>query len=214
MNKVKIKEKNEIKYYSKNKLKYENSQKEKISLNFELNNSVKNNIYSLSFIYSDNNKFNNSKKSDLIKSLQSNSSFQLSQFTCDFNFEKEQKLNIEIKINDSEKTKSYNIKTSIGEIIGNENKNKKGKKLFNLKGTQETLIIKSEKIKTSKQFVIFHFSLKICPEINNLKKYEHFKNPSNKIYYIIEKEGNKLYESETYTDNGKFNSANTNRRSK
>ena len=205
MNKVKIKEKNEIKYYSKNKEKIKNSQKEKISLNFELNNTVKNNIYSLSFIYSDNNKFNNLKKSDLIKSLQSNSSFQLSQFICDYNFEKEQELNIEININDNKKTKSYNIKTSIGEIIGNENKNKKGKKLFNLNGTQETLIIKSEKIKTSKQFVIFHFSLKISPEINNQKKYEYFKNPSNKIYYIIEKEGNKLYESETYTDNGKFN---------
>jgi len=206
MNKDKIKEKNEIKYFAKNKL---NSEKEKISLNFEINNCEKNNSYSLKCNFHDNNNFNNNnnniRNSNLVKSLKQNSSFNISQFVCDYNFEKEQKLNIEININDNKKPKTIYIQTSIGEIIGNENKNKKGKKLFNLKGTQEKLVIKSEKIKTSKQFIIFHFTLKISPEINNQMKYEIFKNPNNKIYYIIEKNENKLYESETYTDSGKFN---------
>ena len=205
MNSLEIKEKNEIKFFTKNKSKQEaSSLKEKIILTLEINNCIKDNIYSLKIIYSDN-EFKDSKTSDFIKSSISNSSLQIFQYNCEYKFEKEQNLFIEIKINDNKKLRTYNIQTSIGEIIGNENNNKNGIKLYDLNETPEQLKIKSEKKKTNIKFVIVHFTLKISPEMNNQAEYVFFKNNKYKIYYIIEKEGKKLYESETFTDNGKFN---------
>ena len=205
MNSV-IKEKNEIKYFSKNKKKQEiNSIKEKLILHLEINNCIKDNIYSLKIMYSDN-EFKDAKTSDSIKCSNSNSALPIIQYNCEYKFEKEQNLLIEIKINNNNKIRTFNIQTSIGEIIGNENKNKNGIKLYNLNETPEILKIKPEKVKTNIKFVIFHFTIKISPEINNHQlKYEFFKNNKYKIYYILEKDGTKIYESETFTDNGKFN---------
>lgn len=91
-----------------------------------------------------------------MKSLSQNYSLNLFEFICDFKFEKEQKLLIEMKINNNQKVLTHNIQTSIGEIIGNENKDKNGIKLYDLLVFNEKLKIKSEKIKTNIQFVLIH----------------------------------------------------------
>ena len=201
MNKSYIKGKKEKIFYSSRQFE---SKIEKLLLNFEINNCVQNNIYTIKFINSDkiiNNKIN---QFEIKNSDNSVSSLHLCKLECDYCFEKEQKLNMEININDNKKIRTNKIETSLAEIVGNENKSKNGTKIFNFSGAQEILKIKPEKIKNSRKSVIFHFTLKIVPELNIQKKYEYFKNEEYKIYYIIEKEGQKLYESDTFTDNGKF----------
>ena len=202
MNSSTIKDKKEIKYFCNNKSK--DTEREKLFLSFELNDCIISNIYSIKIIYSDND-FKEIKESDPVKCQNSGSSLFLFQFRCDYKFEREQKLIIEITKTNNINKNTYNIQTSIGEIIGNEIDNMFGINIYKLNDIKETLKIKAEKIKINIQFLIFHFTLKITPEIDALKKYEYFQNIKFKIYYIIETKEKKIYESETYTDNGKFN---------
>ena len=183
MNSSTIKDKKEIKYFCNNKSK--DTEREKLFLSFELNDCIISNIYSIKIIYSDND-FKEIKESDPVKCQNSGSSLFLFQFRCDYKFEREQKLIIEITKTNNINKNTYNIQTSIGEIIGNEIDNMFGINIYKLNDIKETLKIKAEKIKINIQFLIFHFTLKITPEIDALKKYEYFQNIKFKIYYIIE----------------------------
>ena len=202
MNSSTIKEKNQIKYFSNSKSK--KPEKEKLYLAFELNECSINNIYSMKIIYFDNT-LKDIKNSKPLKYQNSKSSLFLFQTSYDYKFECLQKLDIEITKDTGINKKTYNIQTSIGEIIGNEIKNKNGIKIYNLNDTLEKLKIKAEKIKNNMKFLTFHFTLKISPEIDAQKKYEYFQNNKYKLYYIVENKKGILYESEIYTDNGKFN---------
>lgn len=65
--------------------------------------------------------------------------------------------------------------------------------------------MKVEKVRKEQKFLIIIFKLKIKGEISEEKKYEYFSDKKYKFYYTVEKEGEELFESEVFTDDGKFN---------
>ena len=122
-----------------------------------------------------------------------------------YNFGKEQKLNLEVKVESNEK-KSNPILTSIGEIVGSENSTK----CFQIPGTEEKIEIKAENKKIKKKYLTIHFKLKILSkrnhsEISQEEEEKIFKKEKHKLYFKIKKNDIILYESESFTDDGKFN---------
>ena len=67
------------------------------------------------------------------------------------------------------------------------------------------LEIKAEKIKNKKEFLTLHFKISILPEITKDLKEKYLIDEKYKLYYKIKKNNNILYESEAFTDDGKFN---------
>lgn len=201
MKDFKIKDK-QAKIYFKD-IESEASQTEKIELNFDLINGKPNFSYTLHLKnqdLSDNNSI--SSKSIIISNA--NQSVNLLKYNCDYSFGKEQKLDAYIEIKDSNNSGNYPINMTIGEIIGNENSSK----LFYIKGNkeEEILEVKAKKMDKKIKYLTIHFNIKITnPNISNEEKDSYFCEEKNKIYFTVEQDKKRLYESETYTDDGKFN---------
>ena len=201
MSNFNIKKKKEIKNFEKNnesKIK-----KEKIELNFDLINGEPGYLYNLQLDHLDNkissNTFSFSKQNQFINLLK---------YKCDYSFEKEQKLNLILEIKHDMNVDKYPINTTIGEIIGNVNSSK----IFEIKGnlSKEILEIKAQKIKKDVKYLTIHFNLKIVPNkfndtITEEQKDEYLTMEKNKLYFAVEQNNKRLYESETFTDDGKFN---------
>jgi len=97
--------------------------------------------------------------------------------------------------------KSFNIYTTIGEIVGNENSIKS----FNIMNRDEIVEVKAIKVKTKMKYLTIHFNLTLSSSEGKLTKNqeeEYFKNEKYKIYFKIEKNNSILYESEAFTDDG------------
>ena len=56
------------------------------------------------------------------------------------------------------------------------------------------------------KYLTIHFNIKITnPNITDEERDSCFSEEKNKIYFTVEQDKKRLYESETYTDDGKFN---------
>ena len=207
MNDFKIKNKQEIKYFFENKGDIISHEKENIELNFDLINGKINHTYSICL--ENINLLNNRKEnSNFVQISNQNKSINIFKYNCVYTFGKEQKINA--KLINKNLNEEYPISFTIGEILGNEN----GAKLFYIKGKEnqeeEILEIKCEKIKNNIKYLTIHFGLRIVQnktsgEISDEKKDEYFVKEANKLYFAVEKNGKRLYESESFTDDGKFN---------
>ena len=177
---------------------------EKILLHIEILNTIKQNIYNIKIIdLSTNLALETTPVNNKSGNYCINAEY-------DYNFGKDQK--IEIKATLKEKGKQdiiFNIKTTIGHLIGNNMNNNFRGKTYKLKGKKELIFIKAEKKKIKEKYLIIHFKLKIVSnndsELNDDIIYEYFRKEEYKFYFTVEKSGKILYESEVFTDDGKFN---------
>ena len=208
MNSNNIKTKQAIKYFIDDKILYESqdneeNQKEKIKLVFNLLNGKKNNSYGIKVLIPDKNFCDDSFFSNMVKCKNSSKINIATYNDCDFIFGKEQKLQIELIVQ-SKDNKSYKIYTTIGEIVGSENSTK----FFYINGTEETIEVIAQKIR-KKNYLTVHFKLELSSshnvKIHPKQKEDYFKNEQYKIYFMIMNKDSKLYESEVFTDDGKFN---------
>ena len=198
---INIKKKSSKKYFNINNSNY-NIEKEKLIIYLELINTNPEYFYQLKLFDISNN-----IPLEIVKN--SNNNANKYQTFLDYYFGKEQKLLLEIKLKNKNNEKKSSLKTSIGQLIGNNSNQKKGIKIFKLNGLKEQIKIKVEKMKKKEKFLIIFFKLMIVSkynnEISNEKKYEYLKDENNKFYFTVEKLGKKLFESEAFTDDGKFN---------
>ena len=182
---------------------HDNKEKEKINLIFNLLNGKINYSYGVRVEIKDKN-LNDSFFSEMVECTNLNRINLLKYKECDFYFGKEQKIKFEVIIKSDNGTKNYPIYTTIGEIIGNKN----GTKFFYINGRKEIIEVVAENEKKQK-FLTVHFILKIASknkeQIPKNQKKEYYKNEKYKIYFLIAKNNTKLYESEVFTDDGKFN---------
>ena len=206
MKKFDIKSKPSVKYFLNNLGKSDNeddkSQKEKIELEINVINGKLNYIYGIKIGNPDKNFNDDSFVSQMIKCTNENK-LHLLKYSCDYYFGKEQKINIELMIK-SNSFKSFNIYTTIGEIVGNEN----SMKCFSIMNRDEIVEVKAKKVKTKMKFLTIHFNLKLSSSegnITEIQEEEYYKNEKYKIYFKLEKNKTILYESEAFTDDGKFN---------
>ena len=206
-----IKTKQEVKYFEKNINDFqnlnndENSPKsEKIQLVFNLMNGKTNYSYGIKLVNQDNELNNSSIVSEMKKCSNSNA-LNLLKYNFDYFFGKEQKIQLELIIKDINEYKSFPIFTTLGEIVGNKNSTK----YYFVNGMgEEKLEIKAQKQNTKKQFVTIHFNLEISSanlKVSKSNQEDFFKNITHKLYFKIVKKNKILYESETFTDDGKFN---------
>ena len=207
MNKFDIKTKPAVKYFINNlgKSEYEDdkSKKEKIELEINVLNGKMNYIYGVKIGNPDKNFNDDSFVSKMIQCKNQNK-INLLRYNCDYYFGKEQKINLELMVK-SNSFRSFKINTTIGEIVGNEN----SIKCFNISDRDEILEVKATKVKTKMKYLTIHFNIKLFTakgnKITKSQEEEYFKNEEYKIYFKIEKNNYLLYESEAYTDDGKFN---------
>ena len=208
-----IKLKGEVKYFeAKNTNQFMNyggeenksTEKEKVQIEFNLINGKINNLYGIRLVNPDKDLFDDSFLSNMKKCTNSNC-LNLFSFSCDYIFGKEQKLQFELMIKQKEGLTSKIILTTIGEIVGNENSTK----YFDINGFNEKLEIKAKTKKTKMKYLTIHFNLEIVSttneNISEVQKEEYLKNERYKLYFKIEKNNMILYESEAFTDDGKFN---------
>ena len=212
MERFNIKTKPAVKYFDKNTIQIKqfgeynikSNQNEKVQLDFNLINGKMNSLYGIRIMDSNKKLQNDSFLSDFKKCSAPNS-LQLARYSCDYIFGKEQKLNLVLMIKKLNGFNSYPILTTIGEIVGKENSTK----CFDIEGINEKLEIKAQKMKTKINYLTIHFRIEIVStqneKISEMQRDEYFKNEQFKLYYKIEKNNKILYESETYTDDGKFN---------
>ena len=199
--KLNIKTKKSKKNFEKNLSHLPKEKVEPIQLHFNLIIGQLNNKYKIKIKKPDNNNFNDSSISELI-TYNNYGPKNLFKYNCDYNFRKEQKLKIEFFIGNS--NSSFPIPISIGEIVGN----KKSTKIYNIKDREEKLEIKAEKLQSEDKFLTFHFhikSLSNSSEMSKDLKEKCFKEEKYKLYFQIKKKEDILYESEAFTDDGKFN---------
>ena len=111
-------------------------------------------------------------------------------YVCDYFFEKEQKIEIIIKKNNTPIT----INTTLGCIVGSRNCTFVKKYDGN-----ETLIIKSEKKGKNDTFVDIKFSMKENDKVHS----DYFKD--NKMIFVITCNSKKIYSSEAINDEGIYN---------
>ena len=209
-----IKNKPAIKYFEKYINKYQDinnnnksNQKEKIQLIFKLINGKTNYSYSLILQNPDNNFNNDSVNSDFMTCSNSNT-INLLKCNYDYNFGKEQKLKFELIKKGLNQINSYPFFTTIGDIVGSANNTKRF--YINNYNKDEILEVKSLIIKTKEEYVTIHFNIKISSTLSEMEtpksqKEQYFIKEENKIYFKIVKNKKILYESEVFTDDGKFN---------
>ena len=212
MERFNIKTKPAVKYFDKNTIQIKqfgeynikSNQNEKVQLDFNLINGKMNSLYGIRIMDANKKVQNDSFLSDFKKCSDPNS-LKLARYSCDYIFGKEQKLNLVLMIKKLNGFNSYPILTTIGEIVGKENSTK----CFDIEGINEKLEIKAQKLKTKINYLTIHFRIEIVStqneKISEMQRDEYFKNEQFKLYYKIEKNNKILYESETYTDDGKFN---------
>ena len=179
--------------------------KEKVKIYFELFNIDKDTSYEISVLEKTKNEY---LKSNRIKSSENNKYKYDS--ICEYIFGKEQKLSIEIKLKENNKQTTINIPIHIGQLLGNNKKNKNNTALFKIKGRKEEVKVKLEKMRRKELFLIVQFRLEVVSqkdkEISEEEIINYFKDEKYKFYFVIEKKtGEKIYESEAFTDDGKFN---------
>ena len=211
MKEFNIKSKAAVKYFENNSNQFQNYDKEeketqndKIQLDFNLINGKNNYVYGLRLVNPEKNSFNDSFISDFIK-CQNSSKTNLLKYSCEYSFGKEQTLNLELMIKQKNGFKSYQISTSIGEIVGSEHSTK----VFDINGIDEKLEVKGKSSRNRMKYLTIHFNLKISSSsneaISEMAREEYLKNEKYKIYFKIERNNQILYESEAFTDDGKFN---------
>ena len=185
----------------------QNISQEKVLLYLELQNTIKENKYNIQLIDLSKNLFlkiipvNNQTEKHCLKAI------------CDYNFGKEQKLGITVTLKEKAKANlvnSFKITATIGQLIGNNKNNNTFKgKIYKFQGKKESVLIKAEKKKIEEKYLIIHFKLKVVAknnsELNDDTIYEYFKKDEYKFYFTVEKSGKRLFESEVFTDDGKFN---------
>ena len=176
--------------------------KEKIIIHLELINSNPDNKYQIKI-----RDISNNISLEVKEEKNLNKTTNKFQSICDYYFGKEQNLTLEIKIKNKNEEKKYTLKTNIGQMIGNNNNNKNRIKIFKLNGCKEQIQMKVEQMKKKEKFLIICFKLAIDSnnEITEEEKYEYLKNEKYKFYFTLEKFDKILFESEVFTDDGKFN---------
>ena len=199
-----IKKKLAIKNYE-NLLANQNNANEEVQIIFNLTNARKDCEYSLHLRNPDKDFNDDSLVVDNKKCSDSNTIF-FFVYNYDFSFGKEQKLKIELVTKDLKSEKSISFDIIIAEVFGNENSTKSYPINSNY---GEILEIKIDNQKKKAKFLTFHFDLKIVSNKNepiskDLEE-QYFINESYKIYYQIVLNNILLYESEVFTDDGKFN---------
>ena len=173
------------------------------------------------------------QKSKIIICKYPDTPINLLELTYCYEFGKMQKLSVGLMIKNQTESKFINKEIIIGELIGNNKKNINNTQTFLLGGkNDEKLEISSGIYKKQKKFLIIHFYIdlsrieesqkeseekesqkenqeNIVPndksEISIEEMLAYFQNEQNKIFFMIEKCGQKIYESEVFTDDGKFN---------
>ena len=156
--------------------------KEKINLKISINSVEKNNKYILnSYQYIKGKK--EFLQTDTVEVKDENNITFPTSLILDYYFEKEQKLEFEIKKNNN--SKNYNIKTTMGCIVGS--KNSTFKKILE-SSREETFLIKAEKFQNaSTQILEINFSMK--NELNLVIDKNLF------FYKITTKDNQLLYQS-------------------
>ena len=184
-------------------------EREKILLNLEVINIDKNKSYDFRIIDLSNHAPLNIQIKD-----PKNSNKYIIESIYEFIFGKEQKLLIEMKIKEQTKQAIYKEEISVGQLIGNNRMdNNKKDQIFQFEGINEEILIKAEKLKNKDKFLVIHFTLRISSNNNEIIDKEqivkYFTEEEYKFYFTVEKKIDKkmeiIYESETFTDNGKFN---------
>ena len=110
-------------------------------------------------------------------------------------FEKEQKLLIELIKTEKDISQKYEIKTTLGCIMGSRNNTFK-KQISSAEN--EIIKFQAEKLKQSQKIIYIKFEIK---SKNNIE----FSNKKYKMYFEIFSEGNILYRSEFISNEGTFN---------
>ncbi len=210
MSDLPIKKKPAIKNYEKllaNQNDLENKTTHDIQLSFNLKNASKDCYYSLHLSDPDNNINKYPLGQDFRKCSDSKTIFFFN-YNYDFSFGKEQKLKIELTTTTKDSNlKSFTLDITIAEVVGSKNSTK----CFSINSNYgEILEVKATKKKTKTKFLTFHFDLKIVSNDNETipeqLEEQYFIEERYKIYFQIVKKKNKLlYESEVFTDDGKFN---------
>ena len=182
-------------------------QKEDIQLIFNLLNAKKNYLYNLHLKNPDKDFYDDSTPFEDYKKCSDSNTIFFFAYKCEYYFGKEQKLKLEVTTNDSNQIKSYNLDITIGEVIGSENSTKCF--YINKNQSDEILEVIAKKIQKKEKFLTVHFNLKIMSNrgepVTKKQEKQYFENESYKIYYQIVKNKYILYESEVFTDDGKFN---------
>ncbi len=205
-----IKKKKSIQFFKGEKAQNDDIYKEEsIQLYFDLINGKLNYFYSL-LLENHENVDNNIKSPKSFQILKQDQVINLLIYDCYYCFGKEQKISLTLIIDDLKESKKYPINITIGEIIGSVNSSK----MFYIKGIQnkedEILEIKVKKMKKQIYHLTIHFNLKIVSdkgmeEITNEIIEKNLIEEKNKLYFAIEQDNKRLYESESFTDDGKFN---------
>jgi hypothetical protein len=222
----KIKEKKSQINFSMNEIEddFGNNSKEKIKIEFRINNGKRDFKYQIKFKDLSNN---DSQKSKIEICESPDKPLKLFETIYCYEFGKMQKLSIDLIIKNQAEERIINKAIIIGELIGNNKKNKNNTKIFPINNNEE-LEISSEILKKKSQFLIIHFYIDISrlkesreeesdqenqaniqlndkSEISLEKKLAYFQDELNKLFFVIGKCGNIIYESEVFTDDGKFN---------
>ena len=115
-------------------------------------------------------------------------------FLIQYYFEKEQPLSIQIlKSNDSEPSKSYEVTTTLGCIMGS----RKNTLQKQIQGLQETLLVQGGKIQQGEEILLLKFDI----TANVPVVYSEIK---NKIVFNLTTSTSKIYKSECISDMGRF----------
>ena len=180
---------------------------EKILLNLEILNIDNNKSYEIKLL-----DLSNKKYLDTTIKIPENSNEYIIESIYEFIFGKNQKLLIEMKIKEKTNQTTHKVEISVGQLIGNNRMdNNKKNQIFQFEGINEELSIKAEKLKSKEKFLVIHFKLRLSSndekkKIDKEEKVKYFTKEEYKFYFTIEKKsGEKIYESEAFTDDGKFN---------
>jgi len=173
--------------------------REKVSLRISITNIKKDYNYSLQ-IFSINHQnipIPLNSQEELIKQSSSEVILKTS-IIMDYYFEKEQRLLIEITKNKKEESQKFDIKTTLGCIIGSR---KNTLKKIIAESSEEKLIIIAEKMGHSEEMLILDFEVKSNSEEVEWDKIK------NKFIFKINSLGNNtpIYKSECISDTGVFN---------
>ena len=201
-----IKNKQANLFFNKNKSSDSSiDSKEKIIIKFKIKNGKKNFKYQVKYQDLSNNI---SDESSIVICKEPKKPLNLLEVNYIYEFGKMQKLSIGLMIKNQTEERIYNNEIIIGELIGNNKNNINNTRIFSLGGkNDEKLEISCEILKKKKKFLRIHFIIDIISQcgINDEKMFEYFQNEQNKIFFMIKKSDQPIYESEVFTDDGKFN---------
>ena len=162
------------------------SLREKVKLEFTIQNPTKANYSINARLYDDQNiNFSSENKESYSENILAFEKF----LVCDYYFEKQQNLQITINKNNYQ----ININTTLGCIIGSRHST-----YINKYDGNETLIIKGEKMGQNDDFLDINLIIK---ENGYDQSYYFF---NNKMTFVVTCKGKKIYSSEEISGNGTF----------